>query len=153
MSNKPTEISSAGSLVLFKSEIFEKGIRFRGPYDTGLLVGVCNDARKLGYRTWINPNASVIHPTTLWYEQAWVLSGVNITVSGKTLRIACKEVVDFPYAETLKPLVLKALNAQSRIPGGRYSFAIQKNTESRTLTLEIQDEMPHCDPVFLVIKE
>src|SRR5262249_14963248 len=37
------EMSSVGSCVLFRRAILDSGIRFRGTYEDGLLVGVCQD--------------------------------------------------------------------------------------------------------------
>jgi hypothetical protein len=82
----PVELSSVGSCVLFRSEIFKKGVRFRGPYETGLLSGVCADARKLGFQVWADPSTCIIHPTSSWRSQVWVISELRI---------------DFPNGDTL----------------------------------------------------
>jgi hypothetical protein len=77
------EVGSAGSCVLFRAEIFRQGVRFRGEHENGLLVGVCQDARQLGYRVWLDTGTSVIHPTNSWREQVWVVDRIRaVTPSG-----------------------------------------------------------------------
>jgi hypothetical protein len=72
------ELSSVGSCVLFRRAIFEAGIRFRGTYDDGLLVGVCKDAAPLGFRTYIETRIAVLHPTTSWRRQQYTLERVEV---------------------------------------------------------------------------
>jgi hypothetical protein len=74
----PVELSSVGSCVLFRAEVFRAGIRFRAPYDSGLFVGVCHDARAKGFKVWADPTTSIIHPTSLWKNQTWEVRRLRI---------------------------------------------------------------------------
>ena len=72
------QLSSVGSCVLFRRELFDAGVRFRGSYDDGLLVGVCRDAGLLGFRTYMDSRVAILHPTTLWRRQQYKLERVDI---------------------------------------------------------------------------
>ncbi len=80
------EMGSVGSCVLFRGEILRKGIRFRGPYENGLLVGMCQDARKLGYRVFSDTSTAILHPVDLWQEQMWKPSAVRIQIKDEQPR-------------------------------------------------------------------
>lgn len=71
-------LASVGSCVLFRRDVFDAGVRFRGTYEDGLLVGVCNDAALLGFRTFMDSRVAVLHPTTLWKRQQYRLERVDI---------------------------------------------------------------------------
>ena len=72
------QLSSVGSCVLFRRDVFDKGVRFRGTYDNGLLVGVCGDAAGLGFRTFMDSRVAILHPTSLWRRQQYNLGTVEI---------------------------------------------------------------------------
>jgi hypothetical protein len=76
--NEPVELSSVGSCVLFRAAVFRTGIRFRGPYDNGLFVGMCLDARAQGYKVWADPTTTIIHPTSLWKNQTWEIRRLRL---------------------------------------------------------------------------
>ena len=61
-----------------RREVLDSGVRFRGPYETGLLVGLCNDARNRGFQVFADTSTSILHPVSLWEEQMWQVSGVDI---------------------------------------------------------------------------
>lgn len=71
-------LSSVGSCVLFRRELFDQGIRFRGSYDNGLLVGVCQDAAALGFQTYMDSRIAIVHPTSLWKRQQYTLGAVDV---------------------------------------------------------------------------
>lgn len=71
-------LSSVGSCVLFRREIFDRGVRFRGVYENGLLVGVCRDAKELGYSTFMDSRIAVLHPTSLWRRQQYRMQTVDV---------------------------------------------------------------------------
>jgi hypothetical protein len=77
-SHDVVQLSSVGSCVLFRRELFDAGVRFRGTYDDGLLVGICRDAGLLGFRTFMDSRVAVLHPTTLWRGQQYTLERVDI---------------------------------------------------------------------------
>lgn len=74
-------LSSVGSCVLFRREIFDQGVRFRGTYDDGLLVGVCRDAAALGFRTFMDSRVAILHPTSQWRKQQYRMSRVDVEYS------------------------------------------------------------------------
>ena len=73
------EVGSVGSCVLFRREVLDAGVRFRGPYQTGLLVGVCNDARAKGFRVFADTSTSILHPVSLWADQMWTVTDIELT--------------------------------------------------------------------------
>ncbi len=84
--NALLEMGSVGSCVLLRREVLDSGVRFRGPYETGLLVGVCNDARKNGFHVFADTSTAVMHPVSLWEDQMWKVSGVEILEGDGTVR-------------------------------------------------------------------
>jgi hypothetical protein len=76
------EMSSVGSCVMFRRAIWDSGIRFRGTYDDGLLVGVCQDARRKGNRVWADTSTAILHPSDVWEKQMWQPSAVQGVSSG-----------------------------------------------------------------------
>jgi hypothetical protein len=85
------ELKSVGSVVLFDREIFDFGVRFRGTYEDGLLVGSCHDAGALGYRTWMDSRVAVLHPTTLWKGQQYKLAQVEVDCADPDTKHALEE--------------------------------------------------------------
>lgn len=73
------EMGSVGSCVLARRDILDAGIRFRGPYETGLIVGICYDARKKGFRVFADTSTSILHPVSLWEDQMWTVTGIELT--------------------------------------------------------------------------
>jgi hypothetical protein len=71
-------LSSVGSCVLFRREIFDRGVRFRGTYDNGLLVGVCHDAGELGFATFMDSRVAILHPTSHWRRQQYQMTTVDV---------------------------------------------------------------------------
>jgi hypothetical protein len=71
-------LSSVGSCVLFRRALFDQGVRFRGSYDDGLLVGVCRDAAALGFPTYMDSRIAIVHPTSLWKRQQYTLGAVDV---------------------------------------------------------------------------
>ncbi len=71
-------LSSVGSCVLFRRELFDQGVRFRGSYEDGLLVGVCRDSAALGFRTFMDSRLAIVHPTSLWKRQQYTLGTVDV---------------------------------------------------------------------------
>jgi len=135
----PIELSSVGSCVLFRTEIFSRGVRFRGPYQTGLLVGVCNDARELGYKVWALRSVSIIHPTTSWMEQIWKIKKISINLNGKVSVVNGDYIIAGSYVEFIfeqLPLIFKAL-PEIQIERGEYRFDFKKNQKDRTIEVEV----------------
>lgn len=65
------EMGSVGSCVLFRRAVLEAGIRFKGTYENGLLVGMCQDARAKGFKVWADTATAILHPMEPWEAQMW----------------------------------------------------------------------------------
>lgn len=76
------EMGSVGSCVLFRREVLDAGIRFKGTYENGLLVGMCNDARVKGFRVFADTATAILHPMGPWEAQMWRPSRVEVQSSG-----------------------------------------------------------------------
>jgi hypothetical protein len=79
------ELSSVGSTVLFRRAVIDSGVRFRGVHESGLLVGMCTDARSNGYRVFLDSRLSIVHPTSSWRAQQYELGRVRVEPSGAEL--------------------------------------------------------------------
>lgn len=141
--SKPVELSSVGSCVLFRTEIFSQNIRFRGPYDSGLLVGVCNDSREFGYRVWMLPHLSIIHPTSAWRKQMWWIKEIKFNHSLLNGNIDCNLMVAGAYHEFIEFEVktylesLKEVAVLKKILQLNYKISFVKNETSRSINVEI----------------
>jgi len=80
--HEPIELTSVGSYVVFDIAIFRSNIRFRADYDHGLLVGVCEDAAKIGFTTFADPGISILHPVSAWRKQLWSCTRMQVFVNG-----------------------------------------------------------------------
>jgi len=65
------EMGSVGSCVLFRRAVLDAGIRFKGTYENGLLVGMCQDARAKGFKVWADTATAILHPMEPWEAQMW----------------------------------------------------------------------------------
>jgi len=135
----PVKLSSVGSCVLFKADIFRSGIRFRGPYETGLLVGVCNDAINMGYSVWMLPHVSIIHPTSAWRKQVWWITEIKCNHSLFNRDLSCRILVSGAYQENLKIAINDYLNEIKGIPLINYKFSFRKRDFDRSLAITITD--------------
>jgi hypothetical protein len=75
---KLMEMGSVGSCVLFRREILDAGIRFKGTYENGLLVGMCQDARAKGFKVFADTSTAILHPVDNWEAQMWRPSDITI---------------------------------------------------------------------------
>jgi hypothetical protein len=134
-----TELGSVGSCVLFRREVFTSGVRFRGPYETGLLVGVCNDARGLGYRVWVDPMLSVIHPTSLWQSQIWHIK--SIYVISEEGQVVSRQPVSIPVATWYPDFLREALRGLPGFGGGavleKFDIEVHRDTTQKTLEISL----------------
>lgn len=62
---QPFEVASVGSVVLFEMGVIQHGVRLS--YDEAVL-GMCKQARRLGYRIFCDPTLHVLHPTIIGVE-------------------------------------------------------------------------------------
>jgi hypothetical protein len=53
------EVDSVGSVVLFKMNLITEGLRLG---ETDCVLGMCNEARQRGYRIFVDPTISILHP-------------------------------------------------------------------------------------------
>jgi hypothetical protein len=55
----PVELDSVGSVVLFEMDLITEGLRLG---ETDCILGMCNEARSLGYRIFCDPTIKILHP-------------------------------------------------------------------------------------------
>ncbi len=72
------EMGSVGSCVLFRRAVLDAGIRMRGTYEDGLLVGMCRDARAAGFRVFADTSTAILHPVDHWEGQMWRADSVRL---------------------------------------------------------------------------
>jgi hypothetical protein len=80
-------MNSVGSCVLFTRAILDAGIRMRGTYEGGLLVGMCDDSREKGFRVWADTSTAILHPVTQWQHQMWCPRKVLVETSSGQLEL------------------------------------------------------------------
>ena len=145
------QLSSVGSCVLFKRELFDAGVRFRGTYDEGLLVGVCRDAGLLGFRTFMDSRVSILHPTTLWKRQQYKLERVEIDCppaqdelwAGVAEDLASEVTFEFgsmDYTDTHPVFAPAHAIVRRHRPGHPYRIRVRLASEARkTYALIVED--------------
>jgi hypothetical protein len=145
------ELSSVGSCVLFRREIFDAGVRFRGTFEDGLLVGICNDAGALGFRTFMDSRIAVLHPTTLWTRQLYTLERVDIECEPSQDELWADAAVDLATEIDLRlgsiddiggdPVIIPAQRIVERhLPGRPYRIRVSLASEARkTYALTVED--------------
>lgn len=151
------ELSSVGSVVLFDRAIFDAGVRFRGTYQDGLLVGVCRDAALLGYRTFMDSRVAVLHPTSGWRAQQYTLERVDVECGDATVGEAWQDVAreienridvrlgtieiagDHPVFEPVRAILSR------RMPGRAHELSVHLTSEAgKRYALLIRDrEIAH----------
>jgi hypothetical protein len=129
--NRLLPMGSVGSCVLFRRAVFEAGIRMRGTYENGLLVGMCNDARAAGFSVWADTGTAILHPVDQWERQMWRVEEVTIEGPRGAQRLA---PVDF-QRENIVPIV--AVLDASALIGAQCRFLARQFVELRTNRLEI----------------
>lgn len=97
------EMGSVGSCVLFRRAVLDAGVRMKGRYEDGLLVGMCRDARSLGLKVFADTSTAILHPVDRWEEQMWQPSMLRlIDRSGRE--------------ETLRPGDARAFGLEMNLP-------------------------------------
>ena len=87
------EMQSVGSCVLFRRAVLDAGIRFRGTYYNGLLVGMCQDARAAGFRIFADTGTAILHPVDYWEAQMWRCRGVRLRdLQGETSVVRAEDL-------------------------------------------------------------
>ena len=134
----PIELSSVGSCVLFKSEIFKNGIRFRSPYETGLLAGVCIDARKLGYRVWVDPTTCISHPTSSWRRQIWTISTLNVIfLNGLTLHFNYSHIISGAYDFFIQAWLSEQVSQIDQLKSVKFKSNWECNQHDRSIHVSV----------------
>lgn len=134
----PIELSSVGSCVLFKSEIFKNSIRFRGPYENGLLAGICQDARALGYRVWADPTTCISHPTSSWRSQIWTVTNlIIIPLDGGVMHFNFDHILSGLYQDVIQVWVDSIAQNIEALKGARYAISWESDPENRSVTVHV----------------
>ncbi|MDZ4772694.1 MAG: hypothetical protein SGI72_06110 [Planctomycetota bacterium] len=137
------ELASVGSVVLFKRAVFDRGVRFRGEYENGLLAGVNQDARRAGFQTFMDSRVAVLHPTSGWRKQQYKLERVEIVCASARVRetwldVACE--IENSFDATLGSLDVTGDHAvfeparkivERRLPGRAHTLTVRLASESR----------------------
>jgi hypothetical protein len=143
---EPIELNSVGSFVLFDAALFRAGIRFRGEYDHGLLVGLCEDAAKLGMKTYADPAVSVLHPVSAWRDQVWPCKLMHIYVDGShqwDFTMPTSANFAGPYVDMVTPWVDQSLlpiidsKRPTRDIKGSREISIVREGGERTFNLRV----------------
>lgn len=129
--NRLMPMGSVGSCVLFSRRVFDAGIRMRGTYENGLLVGMCNDARAQGLRVWADTGTAILHPVDQWERQMWRVAEVVTEGRGGERSIDPGEFPRRHIAPVLPVLDVAALLAAQR------RFLVAQFVELRTNRLAI----------------
>ncbi len=125
-------MSSVGSCVLFSRAILDAGIRMRGTYEGGLLVGMCADAREKGFRVWADTSTAILHPVTHWQRQMWCPRRVVVESSSGDVELDPLEFVDHGIHAML-PLMDPA-----KLVRAHYKFFRNQFRALKTNRLEVQ---------------
>jgi hypothetical protein len=154
------ELSSVGSVVLFRREVFDKGVGFRGVYPDGLLAGVCADARQAGFRVWMDSRVAVLHPTTSWRKAQYALERVEVECADASLAAEWNDVAreienevdvllgsveldgDHPVFAPVRAIVAR------RMPGRPHKIGVRLASEARkryALVLEDGGQLKTAD--------
>lgn len=133
----PIELSSVGSCVLFSADIFRSGTRFRGDFENGLLVGVCANARALGFRVWADPSISIVHPTSIWRQQVWKISQMTtIDPLGRKRTISnIGGMVPGFYENFIMEWVRRFSGSRKLLSPGVYDLTIIRDPKRREISL------------------
>jgi hypothetical protein len=118
-------MASVGSCVLFNRAILDAGIRMRGTYESGLLVGMCDDSREKGFRVWADTSTAILHPVTQWQRQMWCPRKVVVETSGGQLELDALEFADMGISLML-PLLDPAKLVQAHFGFFRSQFRALK---------------------------
>lgn len=136
----PIELATVGSFVLFDAAIFKSGIRYRGEdYEDGLLVGVCNDARRFGFRTYVDPTISVLHPVTAWRKQMWRIKNMKVMIEDTVVQegpIGYSPDIAGPFHEFVEPVITKFVDHNFGA-GTRHTFSLSQDPAAHTLDVTL----------------
>jgi hypothetical protein len=135
----PIEMTSVGSFVVFDMAVFRSDIRFRGDFEHGLLVGICEDAAKAGLKAFVDPTISVLHPVSSWREQVWHFKTMQVFVDNKLKSdkpIPAGKIFAGPFEEMVRPYLDKVLRSTYGALGtGRVS--VKRNPEEKTFDIRV----------------
>jgi hypothetical protein len=135
-----TELGSVGSCVLVRREVLDAGVRYRGEYDDGLLVGLCRDARALGFSVWADRMMCIVHPTSLWREQVWKLRelrviGLDGTVTARLE--ALDALIPSAFPEAVSDFVATNPRSREHVQGRSFAVRVDRNDGDRSLSADI----------------
>lgn len=150
------ELASVGSAVMMRRAVVDAGVRFRGTYEDGLLVGFCADARRLGFRVWMDSRVAVLHPTTRWERQQYKPGAAAVegdadpqlaeavATLGARARAAASPLIGSPDLPDDHPSLGVWRQELSRlIPGRSFALSARLLSESdRTYQLVVYERVP-----------
>jgi hypothetical protein len=140
------ELNSVGSYVLFDIAVFRSNIRFRADYEHGLLVGVCEDAAKIGFATFADAAISILHPVTAWREQLWSCTRIKVFVNGvlESDQPTPGAVFGGAYEEMIRPWLNQSLGPTYDSMGER-RISITCDPSEKTFEVKVDFESKPSD--------
>ena len=145
------ELGSVGSFVVCKTKVFRSGIRFRGKHENGLWVGICEDAAKIGLKSFADTTISILHPVSAWQKQVWRCKRVQLFIDGVPIPDlqTSEEFFAAPYQEVVRPWFDR--HALPCIVMGEGQMSIKRNPSKRTFEIRFdwQDQIWRCQKVQL----
>jgi len=142
--DEPVEMRSVGSFVVYDIAVFRAGIRFRGEYEHGLAVGICEDAARIGLKCFVDPSISVLHPVSAWLDQIWRCTSIQIFRDGvlqsNTLMLPDSAFAG-PYEEMVRPSLDRFLQETGGAAGaGRVSIARDPVEKTFAIRVDVDSE-------------
>jgi hypothetical protein len=143
---EPIELASVGSFVVFDVAVFRANVRFRAGFERGLLVGVCEDAAKLGFKSFADPTITILHPVSAWLDQVWPCRRTQVFVDG-VLRwdepMPAGSVFAGPYEEHVRPWLNEYLQRTcGSLGAGRVSIARDPAEKSFDIRVDFDTGRP-----------
>jgi hypothetical protein len=132
VTSEPVELGSVGSCALIRAEALRRGARFPPTYDDGLFVGLCAQARALGYQVWADPAVSILHPTSSWRRQSWLVQEVRVLLPDAPAHVVpVGRAVAGLYDRFVRDFLPSLQGALQGMPSGLYVLTIRYDRQTR----------------------
>ena len=151
------ELSSVGSCLLIRTQILVDGARMKQDYADGLLVGLCESARRQGARIFCRLDSLIVHPTTLWKKQVHRIVSFRMGSDKHWHEVLEKNsnglVVAGPFFEFILPVAEKIV-ATIMTDSTSLEILVGKNsTRQLAVAVGYPGQMPPLDGEFMLSSE
>jgi len=151
---EPVPLGSVGSCALIRAEVLQRGARFPPTYDDGLFVGLCAQARALGYRIWADPAVSVLHPTTSWRRQSWFVNDLRVLLPDAPPRtIPVRRAIAGLYDRFVGDFLPGLQGLLHGIPPGLYELTIAYDRGTRRQDWELRLQQADAATPFVRVAD